>query len=99
MDPVLCADGHSYERAAVAAWLAAHNNSPLTGEQLPNRDLVPNRTLKSLIADFAERQRYRNEQISGRCFLRQLNEMRDTAAVRMSIRRNALERHVLKLKF
>ncbi len=48
-DPVLCADGHSYERAAIKAWLRGHDTSPMTGEPLPNRDVVPNHTLRSMI--------------------------------------------------
>ena len=39
-DPVLCADGHTYERAAIAAGLAAHGTSP-TGQQVASRDLTP----------------------------------------------------------
>ena len=29
-DPVVCSDGHSYERAAIECWLATHNTSPNT---------------------------------------------------------------------
>ena len=48
VDPVLCADGHSYERAAIAAWLEAHGTSPLTGARA-SRDLTPNFTLRSVL--------------------------------------------------
>ena len=44
-----CADGHSYERAAIEEWLAAHNTSPLTNEELANTTLRPNITLRVLI--------------------------------------------------
>ena len=47
-DPVLCADGQSYERAAIAAWLAAHGTSPVTGAPV-DRDLTPNFTLRSIL--------------------------------------------------
>jgi hypothetical protein len=33
-DPVICADGHSYERDAITRWLAAHNTSPKTNARL-----------------------------------------------------------------
>ena len=35
VDPVICADGHSYERASIERWLAAHGTSPLTSNHLP----------------------------------------------------------------
>ena len=31
-DPVVANDGHSYERAAIATWLATHDTSPQTRE-------------------------------------------------------------------
>ena len=49
-DPVIAADGHSYERSAIEAWLQHHNTSPLTNLQLPHKHLVPNRAIKSAIA-------------------------------------------------
>ena len=49
-DPVLCADGHSYERAAITAWLAKENTSPLDGSPLAHVNLIPNYTLRSLIS-------------------------------------------------
>jgi len=48
-DPVLCADGHTYERAAIAAWLAAHGASPHDGASLANRELTPNHALRNLL--------------------------------------------------
>ena len=50
-DPALAADGHSYERAAIEAWFnSGKHTSPKTGEALPDRSLVANRTLRSLIS-------------------------------------------------
>ncbi|CAI5521754.1 unnamed protein product [Closterium sp. Naga37s-1] len=34
-DPVITADGHSYERAAIEKWLMHHDTSPMTGKVLP----------------------------------------------------------------
>lgn len=49
--PVLCIDGHSYERDAITAWLAAGNAvSPVTAQPLSHAMLVPNHTLRSIIA-------------------------------------------------
>jgi len=50
-DPVLCADGHSYERAAIAAWVDEHGTSPLTGAHVSSEDLVPNHALRCIIAE------------------------------------------------
>ena len=49
-DPVLCADGSTYERAAIEAWLAAHSTSPVTNLPLPHKQLVPNVFARKLIA-------------------------------------------------
>jgi serine/threonine protein kinase len=48
-DPVICADGYSYERDAIASWLGKSNCSPMTNEELSNRSLTPNHALRSAI--------------------------------------------------
>lgn len=49
-DPVVCTgDGQSYEKAAIRQWLDAHDSSPVTGQPLAVRDLIPNYALRSLI--------------------------------------------------
>jgi hypothetical protein len=53
VEPVVAADGHSYERGAMEAWLREHESSPLTGEPLAHRHLVPNSRLKSLLAELS----------------------------------------------
>ena len=40
-DPVIAADGHSYEREAITAGSARIETSPLTGRPLANTSLVP----------------------------------------------------------
>lgn len=35
VDPVFAADGHTYEREAIEAWLQAHSTSPMTNLSLP----------------------------------------------------------------
>lgn len=44
-EPVVAADGHSYERRAIARWLQQSNKSPLTGEILRHKELVTNYSL------------------------------------------------------
>jgi U-box domain len=57
IDPVVAADGHSYERAAIARWLQTSDKSPLTGSILPHKELVPNYGLLSSLQEQAEAQR------------------------------------------
>ena len=49
-DPVIAADGHSFERAYIEAWFrAGHRTSPLTGCILPHTNLLPNHALRNAI--------------------------------------------------
>ena len=53
-DPVVCADGHSYERAAIVQWLSNHNTSPKTNVTLVHKNLTPNHTLRGAIEQWSE---------------------------------------------
>jgi U-box domain len=47
---VLCiSDGHSYEQRAISEWLQTHDTSPVTGQLLATKDLLPNHALRQLI--------------------------------------------------
>ncbi|MCO5570840.1 hypothetical protein L7F22_024568 [Adiantum nelumboides] len=67
-DPVITADGHSYERSAIEDWLKSHDTSPKTGEILPpppggkgvDKTLRPNHILRCQIIEFMERLLQRN---------------------------------------
>jgi len=49
-DPVVAADGESYERSACEAGLAHHGAvSPLTGAALEHTTVVPNHALRNTI--------------------------------------------------
>jgi hypothetical protein len=50
-DPVVAADGNTYEREAIEAWLRTHDTSPMTNQQLPHKALVPNLALRSSILE------------------------------------------------
>ncbi|CAJ1399357.1 unnamed protein product [Effrenium voratum] len=50
-DPVITADGHTYDRAQIERWLRDQATSPITGEQLQHKNLVPNHSLRKLIMD------------------------------------------------
>ena len=51
-DPVVTADGHTYDRAAIERWLQTHDTSPLTNEVL---------STKRLSADGCAHQRHTND--------------------------------------
>lgn len=55
IDPVVAADGHTYERSAIARWLTTSNKSPMTGSILPHKNLVTNYGLMSTIQEAAAR--------------------------------------------
>jgi hypothetical protein len=55
-DPVVCADGHTYERAAIERWFSTHATSPKTNERLSSRALIPNHNLKAVLAAFKARE-------------------------------------------
>lgn len=48
-DPVIAADGHTYEKAAMQEWLTGHNNSPVTGAKLAHQRLTPNILIRSIL--------------------------------------------------
>ena len=49
VDPVIAADGHTYERAAIQDWLQTHSTSPVTSLPLNHTRLVPNVLAKTAI--------------------------------------------------
>lgn len=55
-DPVVAADGFTYEAEAVKGWLdSGHDTSPMTNITLPHRNLVPNRALRSAIQEWLQK--------------------------------------------
>ena len=51
-DPVITADGYTYDRSTIEKWFVNHETSPMTNLPLKNRDLIPNHALRSLIQSF-----------------------------------------------
>ena len=49
VDPVIAADGHTYERGAFNLHLQRHNTSPVSQKQLATKHVVPNRIIKALV--------------------------------------------------
>jgi len=54
-DPVICSDGHSYDREGIQQWLATNNTSPLTGAELESRNVAPNHALRKVIQEWIAR--------------------------------------------
>ncbi len=51
-DPVMTADGQTYERAATEEWFAlGRRTSPLTGDELPSTNFFPNIALRKVIRE------------------------------------------------
>lgn len=48
-DPVVAADGHTYDRSAIEDWMSRNATSPLTGEPLLHKSLVPNFAFRSMM--------------------------------------------------
>eukprot|EP00929_Paragymnodinium_shiwhaense_P117931 TRINITY_DN893_c4_g1_i1.p1 TRINITY_DN893_c4_g1~~TRINITY_DN893_c4_g1_i1.p1 ORF type:complete len:926 (+),score=235.28 TRINITY_DN893_c4_g1_i1:74-2851(+) len=53
--PVFTSDGHTYERASISKWLEAHETSPATGRELPDRVLRPNHAMRAQVIAWRER--------------------------------------------
>ena len=51
-DPVIAADGITYERNAVNEWIRANGTSPITRERLSTANLTPNIAMRSIIRDW-----------------------------------------------
>jgi len=57
-DPVICCDGFTYERFEIKKWflesecISLMPISPMTGLQLPSKNLISNIALRTLIHDF-----------------------------------------------
>ncbi len=49
VEPVIAADGHTNEKAAIQTWLQQHTISPVTGDFLSHTRIVPNVLIKSAI--------------------------------------------------
>ena len=48
-DPVIAADGHTYEKAAMQSWLKHRHTSPVTGATLAHSKLIPNVIIRGVI--------------------------------------------------
>ena len=56
-NPVVAADGHTYEKSAIVRWLQNSDTSPLTGQIMHHKEVVPNYLLLSSLNDEGRRMR------------------------------------------
>jgi hypothetical protein len=56
VDPVVTADGNTYERSAIQRWFSlGHITNPITLLPLENTNIIPNTTLKIMINQFRQK--------------------------------------------
>jgi hypothetical protein len=53
-NPMMCADGHSYEEANIQHWLSNNDKSPLTNLRHEHKTLTPNHNLQNAIEIWVE---------------------------------------------
>lgn len=51
VDPVIAADGFTYERSAIVEWLQQHETSPVTDQRLAHLALLHNVAISCAIND------------------------------------------------
>ena len=54
MDPVVTADGFTYERIAIEDWLSRQSTSPMTGEALAHLHLTANYAVRAMCRRYLE---------------------------------------------
>eukprot|EP01104_Vermistella_antarctica_P002544 TRINITY_DN12784_c0_g1_i1.p1 TRINITY_DN12784_c0_g1~~TRINITY_DN12784_c0_g1_i1.p1 ORF type:complete len:246 (+),score=40.83 TRINITY_DN12784_c0_g1_i1:199-936(+) len=55
-NPVIAADGHTYEKTAITKWFTSNRTSPMTGAQVLSKACFPNHNLRSQIIAWKEEQ-------------------------------------------
>ena len=91
-DPVICADGFTYERAAITSWFEVHSTSPRTNVVLEDFNLIPNFALKAVIAQYLSEQQYKMKK-------RQVEELDDDSVEILPTIRQMPPRKVKKVRF
>ncbi|KAG2488937.1 hypothetical protein HYH03_012558 [Edaphochlamys debaryana] len=61
LNPVVTADGYTFERGPIEDWLRENRISPCTGAPLPSRDVRPNLALRSSLDDWLRANRLTEE--------------------------------------
>ncbi len=51
-DPVIAADGITYNRSTISRWLLTHDTSPLLNTRMPHSALRPNEPLRMYVQQY-----------------------------------------------
>ena len=62
LDPVVAADGFTYEKTAIVRWLLTKDKSPLTGKPLRDQPLRRNYNLRALVTPFIEKKKKKRDE-------------------------------------
>lgn len=54
LDPVVAADGFTYERSSITEWLASHSTSPTTNEPMDSKVVFPNLSIRAQVIAWME---------------------------------------------
>lgn len=65
LDPVIAADGETYERFALKSWLDVHDTSPKYNVPLEHKQLIPNRNLQRRIKELLDQHPFLFEEPNG----------------------------------
>ena len=57
IDPVIAADGYTYERKSLESWFKKSHMSPVTGLVLNETKVIPNYAIKHTIEQYLEKQK------------------------------------------
>lgn len=57
-DPVMTVIGSTYDRISIQRWFIDNTRDPLTNQVLPNRTLIPNRSLKASVERFLHQKNF-----------------------------------------
>lgn len=95
-DPVLMADGHSYERAQATTWLEKHISSPKTGAKLPHRKLMDGIAIKQLMDDYFKVQEVDLSDSSFSAFWQALSQPNEDKAITQLSGKKICFKHLVK---
>lgn len=54
IEPVVLADGHTFEKESIVRWFRHHETNPMTGVKVEHKQLVPNLNVRNMCRDFCE---------------------------------------------
>jgi hypothetical protein len=69
-DPVIAADGHTYDRSNIVKWLATKDTSPKMGARLSHKNLLLNHSIRSMVKEHVQQKKELGPRLTKRrCFV------------------------------